>query len=203
MVVTQTDYTDKNINGDSQYYYRLRALNSNSTSAYSNQGYVESMTHQTIDFTMVESKTLGDDPFELIATATSGLPVTFTTSDSTILSVNGNIASIKGIGKAVITAHQDGNMFYWQATPVSITAEILPPLIFPNPAREAFSIEVTDDFKDAESKIISAEGEMVQQNAAVLKQGKLTFDIRALTAGVYMVQVRNKNNNILFKIIKQ
>jgi len=57
----------------------------------------------------------------LTATASSGLPVTYTVSDPTIATVSGNILTLLSPGTAVITATQAGNVNYLAAAPVSDT----------------------------------------------------------------------------------
>ncbi|AYL96253.1 gliding motility-associated C-terminal domain-containing protein [Mucilaginibacter celer] len=67
---------------------------------------------QTIAFAALPVKTYGSADFAVSATATSGLPVTFTSADTTIASiVNGKI-HIKAAGKCNIKASQAGNSNY-------------------------------------------------------------------------------------------
>ena len=67
---------------------------------------------QTITFDEIPGMTYGDAPFQLIATASSGLPVTFSSLDPTIASVNGNVVTIHKAGTVVIRASQFGNPTY-------------------------------------------------------------------------------------------
>ncbi|MDT3404765.1 MBG domain-containing protein [Mucilaginibacter terrae] len=64
---------------------------------------------QTIDFATLPDKMMGDVPFDLSATATSGLTVTYTSSNPAIASVSGNKVTINGAGVVIITASQSGN----------------------------------------------------------------------------------------------
>ncbi len=68
-----------------------------------------SKQEQTLSFDEISGKTFGDDEFELVASASSSLSVIFTSSDSEIISIDGNIASINGAGTATITASQQGD----------------------------------------------------------------------------------------------
>lgn len=75
---------------------------------------------QTINFPDPPEKTLLDEDFQLIATASSGLPVSFASTDTSIISIiSGNIAHIKKKGVVLITATQPGDATYAAATPVS------------------------------------------------------------------------------------
>jgi hypothetical protein len=68
---------------------------------------------QTITFGPLSSQTYGDAPFTVSASASSGLPVTFSASGN--CTVSGSTVTITGAGSCTITAHQDGNNVYAQA----------------------------------------------------------------------------------------
>ncbi len=80
---------------------------------------------QTINFTISESHAYGDADFELAATSTSRLPVSYASSDQTVVTINNGIVSIVGAGTAEITASQEGNANYNAAEDViqSLTIE--------------------------------------------------------------------------------
>ncbi len=66
-------------------------------------------TSQTIDFPVIYSKSMTDGPFTVSATASSGLPVTFSIISGPA-TVNGNTVSLKGIkGVVKIAATQVGD----------------------------------------------------------------------------------------------
>lgn len=64
---------------------------------------------------------LGDAPLTLNAMASSGLTVTYSTSDDKVVSVAGNTLTIVGTGTATVTATQAGNGTY---APVSMTKAV-------------------------------------------------------------------------------
>jgi CSLREA domain-containing protein len=73
---------------------------------------------QIISFTPLPNKTVGDAPFAVNASASSGLPVAFTASGKCI--VNGSTVTLSGVaGKCTITAHQVGNATYKAAPDVA------------------------------------------------------------------------------------
>jgi hypothetical protein len=74
---------------------------------------------QTITFDPLNDVTFGDNSFNLNATASSGLSVGFTSSDATVVTLAGNVATIIGAGTVTITASQSGNNLYATATPVT------------------------------------------------------------------------------------
>lgn len=73
-------------------------------------------TSQTINFAPLADKVYGDTPFMVSATASSGLPVSFTASGN--CTVSGNTVTITGVGSCTVTASQPGNTNYSAATDV-------------------------------------------------------------------------------------
>ena len=78
---------------------------------------------QIITFGTFPVKTLVDVPFPLLATTTSGLPITYSSSDTNVATIFGNIITIVGAGTANITASQSGNSQYLSA--ISVTQKII------------------------------------------------------------------------------
>jgi hypothetical protein len=70
-----------------------------------------SKASQTIIFEPLSDKGLGDAPFTINATVTSGLPVTFTVVSGPA-TIDGNTVTLTGIGTVVIRASQAGNDYY-------------------------------------------------------------------------------------------
>lgn len=64
---------------------------------------------QTIEFPDLPEKVYGDAPLPLSAVASSGMPVTFRSSDPSVAIVEGTNAVITGAGIAVIAAEQTGD----------------------------------------------------------------------------------------------
>ena len=73
---------------------------------------------QTITFNELADKTYGDADFNLTGTASSGLTVTYTSSDTDVATVSGNTVTILGAGTTTITASQAGNDDYNAASDV-------------------------------------------------------------------------------------
>ncbi|SLM30215.1 exported hypothetical protein [Desulfamplus magnetovallimortis] len=99
------------------YYVRAYATNSAGT-AYGDQVSFTTATppppkvNQTITFNALPSKKFGDPPFSLTATASSGLSVSYVSSDTSIATISGSTVTIVGAGRAIITASQGGNGTY-------------------------------------------------------------------------------------------
>ena len=82
------------------------------------QGFNVSKLDQTITFNPLSSKSFGDPPFIVNATASSGLTVSFSSLTASICSVTGNLVSITAIGTCTIQADQTGTPIYNAAPPV-------------------------------------------------------------------------------------
>ena len=70
------------------------------------------------------TKMLSDAPFELSATASSGLTVSYTSSDATVATVSGSTVTLTGAGTTVITASQAGNDSFAAAPNVTATLTV-------------------------------------------------------------------------------
>jgi hypothetical protein len=73
---------------------------------------------QTITFPTISDKTVGDAAFALTATASSNLPVAYST-DSDKVTISGSTATIVKAGRAVIKANQAGNSSFTAAPEVT------------------------------------------------------------------------------------
>ena len=73
---------------------------------------------QTITFGPLTDKTYGDPAFTLTGTASSGLPVSYTSSNMAVATVSGTTTTIVGAGTCNITASQAGNGMYGPAADV-------------------------------------------------------------------------------------
>ena len=105
---------------------------------------IPAQLEQEITFNALSAKTFGDAPFEIQATSTSELEVTFESSNPSVASVAGNIVTIHAAGTVSITAMQEGNVYYSAATPVeqSLTINKAAQTITFNALPEK---EITDD----------------------------------------------------------
>jgi len=81
---------------------------------------------QTISFPAIPSKNMGDPTFQLSATASSGLAVTYTSSNPAVATINGKVVTIVGVGTTQITASQAGNGTWAAANPVTQTFTVAP-----------------------------------------------------------------------------
>ncbi|WP_396180957.1 glycine-rich domain-containing protein, partial [Flavobacterium sp.] len=74
---------------------------------------------QTINFNALPSKKVGEANFSPGATASSGLAVTYTSSNTNVATIVGNNIQIVGSGSCTITASQAGDNYYHPASSVA------------------------------------------------------------------------------------
>ncbi|WP_185117749.1 putative Ig domain-containing protein, partial [Cloacibacterium normanense] len=73
---------------------------------------------QTITFGSLSAKTYGDSSFALTGTSSSGLGLTYSSSDTNVATVSGSTVTIVGTGSITITASQSGDDNHNAATSV-------------------------------------------------------------------------------------
>ena len=73
--------------------------------------------NQAITFGALATKAFNDPPFVLAATASSGLAVTYASSNTAVATVSGSTVTIVGQGTSTITASQAGNSGRWPHAP--------------------------------------------------------------------------------------
>jgi hypothetical protein len=86
---------------------------------------------QTITFGLDSATAkVGDAARTLIATSSSRLPVTLTSSDTKVATItSGNTLNIVGVGTATLTATQTGDGNYEAALPVSVSLTVSPDVL--------------------------------------------------------------------------
>ena len=75
--------------------------------------------NQTISFATLPSKTIGDAPFALNATASSGLGVSFTSLTPGVCTVSGTVVTVGSVGLCRIAANQAGNSTFSAALQIT------------------------------------------------------------------------------------
>jgi len=159
---------------------------------------------QSITFATPLEKLSTDGPFELAATSSSALAVTYVSGDASIASITGNVVTIHKSGTVLITAGQAGNKNYNAAAAVSrelkinlVTGidETLPVLqAYPNPSRGLVNIPY--DVKE-----VSVTDALGRTERITLQDHYL--DLSQHQAGLYIVQVKVGNTARVLKISKE
>jgi alpha-tubulin suppressor-like RCC1 family protein len=82
-------------------------------------GFEGNGTNQTITFSVSGDKVISDSPIALTASASSGLPVTLTSTTPSVCTVSGTSLSLVALGVCTITANQAGSATYNAARQVT------------------------------------------------------------------------------------
>jgi|GEM_PF-1283184 len=109
---------DTNFTGMDQFTFF--ATNSAATSSVGTVSITVSKLDQTITFDTLPTRFNGDPPFKLVASASSGLPVTFAILTGPAR-ISGDILTITGTGSITVRATQSGNATYNPAQSVDQT----------------------------------------------------------------------------------
>jgi uncharacterized protein (TIGR03437 family) len=90
------------------------------------QNFLITPGNQTISFGSLSNQTLGTPPFGLSASASSGYPVSFASSTTTVCTVSGNTVTLVATGSCKIQASQGGDSNYAAAPAVSQSFTVTP-----------------------------------------------------------------------------
>ena len=172
-------YDDSKTTAGTAYYYRIKAINTSSSTGYSAEAGIAPATSQTIDFEAVPAKTEEDYPFFLSAQASSGLPVSFS-STSNLITLSGNQVTITGPGRVSIKASQSGEGDFDAAPSVEQTFCI-------NPAKPVINVVNLPGHAATLTSSAPAGNQWFLNNVAIAGATGTTFI--ANESGVYSLQV--------------
>jgi hypothetical protein len=176
--------------------------------------------NQTITFSALPAKKPGDPDFSPGAVASSGLPVSYSSSNTAVATIVEDKIHIVGAGNSIITASQAGNQDYNAASSVSQTLTVTQNTtgmddptsnnthfqLYPNPASAQIMIRYN---LSEESKVsitlFDLTGQVVKdlKPEGNLKPGKQdhVFSLSGLHEGLYFVRFKSGKNTRTEKLI--
>lgn len=172
------------------------------------KGLNDAKALQTITFNALPVKTLQDVDFSPEATASSGLPVTFTSSKPDVAIIVSGKIHIVGLGSTIITASQAGDASTHPAPDVSQTLTVIPEmnLSTTNLVSNANFYSGTTGWSFAYQNAGSASVATVAKTGYSSNVGKVTITSLGTTSSAYNVQfgtnvsvVTGKQYAIFFK----
>jgi sugar lactone lactonase YvrE len=92
-----------------------------------NQSFQVTQTNQTITFGALPNQVLGAAPFTVSATASSGMPVSFASTTTSVCTVSNSQVTLVAAGVCTIQATQAGGGDYLAAAPVNQSFEVTSP----------------------------------------------------------------------------
>jgi hypothetical protein len=111
-VTNVTNYAITGLTAGNTYYYRVRGYNGSTSPSSSTITVTTSKLDQTITFGSLPSATYGDADINPGATASSGLAITYSSSNLSIATIVSGQIHIVGQGTVTIYADQAGNSTY-------------------------------------------------------------------------------------------
>ena len=186
--------------------------NANYDITFTGADFTITKANQIITFDSLADVDLADATFTLNATASSGLTVSYSSSDTSIVTIVGNEVTIIGVGSVTITASQAGNSNYEAATPVSqmltittlginnndlLLSEIG---VYPNPSTHFIIIDLKNS-TTAKVQVYDVIGKLILNVPAYNSNEKL--DTSSFKTGVYLVKIKVDNKVVTKRILKE
>ena len=162
---------------------------------------------QTITFETIATKNMADETFELEATASSGLAVSYAVVSGNI-TIEGTTVTLVEAGEATIKAMQGGNEDYNAAPEVTQTFIIEEKSgiedeyarqvnVYPNPT-PGMVVVTTPDVEEKTIKVIGLSGKTLKEVKVFGTENILDLD--ELNNGLYFVQITSGNITIAKKL---
>lgn len=171
------------------------------------QQLIVNKADQTISFDEISDLDIFTQPFDLVATASSDLPVSFESSDESIVTISGTLLTVVKEGTATITALQEGNSNY-NATSEAQEVEVLFVLeaskapeqkinIFPNPTKNLLMVDIPN-IRISKLSITDLNGKSVKFK----KAGLGILNISNLKKGLYILEIYTTKGLIRKRFVK-
>ncbi|MEQ9377514.1 MAG: T9SS type A sorting domain-containing protein [Imperialibacter sp.] len=168
---------------------------------------------QVITFDELKPVVPESEPFRLEATSSSGLPVDFISSDTTVALVDGEILSLVGVGTTIITASQEGNDNFLPAVEVnrelSVSevagiANLLPNMVgaYPNPTDDFLLLGTGVELKDLNYSIYTIDGRIVRIGELQSDQPEKRIYFGELKSGIYIIKITDGKESLTLRVIK-
>lgn len=165
---------------------------------------------QTIDFTGIDDQTTKSVPFTVTATASSGLPVTFSIASGPA-TISGSTVTLTGDpGEVTVRATQAGTV---NLNPASADQKFTVTLvlgedlsyarsvkIYPNPASHTIAIKIPAELIHAHVELINTQG-VVALTRDFSGTEMLELALEGLPQGVYIVRIKNEQALVTRKLV--
>lgn len=174
------------------------------------QSFVILKADQTITFDEITDKATDDEPFAVVASSSSGLPVVLEVSSGPA-TLAGDVVTITGAGTVTIVANQEGNELYSPAPQVRRSFEVIQIVgieerlmkkvqLFPNPAADYVTVEVSGE-GEAMFTLIDSGGSPLW--STLTSAGSVNVPVSAYPAGVYVLRVKTREGTMTIKIVRE
>lgn len=161
---------------------------------------------QSILFDAIPEQSTEAASFTLSAEASSGLQVSFESSDESVVSINGNVATIHQSGTVTIAARQQGNQNYLSAEEISqpVTIHLVLGIeeqnvvkhVFPNPTTDYVTVQIG---KLTNVEVFDSMGR-IRNEVTWLDD---TIDLTRTEPGVYLMKLVSGDQASVIRIVKK
>ena len=121
---TNSSFTIASVTSADAASYDVVATNSVNSAPSAAATLTVNKANQSIVFSTIPTKAFGDTAFNPGATASSGLAVSYSSSNLGVATVSGSNVSVVGVGTATITANQSGNADFNAASDATQTLTV-------------------------------------------------------------------------------
>jgi len=169
---------------------------------YKSISYSQSLTvdkaPQTITFDRISQRLLINDTLLINAFASSGLAVSFYSSDTNVIRiVNGKFVTVN-IGTCVIGAYQNGNTNFESAPVNSQSIEVFESLdlsviqSYPNLTKGEITVS---NIQDARLEILNLSGTVLLSDNSL--ENERSFDLSNCNSGLYLIKITTKDSKTI------
>ncbi len=160
---------------------------------------------QSITIEAIDDKLTTNNPFDIVATTSSGLELTYEVSGPA--SINGTLLSLDGTaGTVTVTVSQEGNENYNSASAsttfevaeesaLAVRDDLIEVKFYPNPVKDFLIIESNSSIS---VRLFDSQGKLITQDLS--PAGKL--DLRSVINGIYLLEVLGNGQKIHKRIVK-
>lgn len=166
---------------------------------------------QSITFDIINEKIIGDQDFNLTASSTSGLPLSYTSSNPLVANIVGNRVHINAIGNTTIIASQQGNNYYRPASNVSRALTVndrnnnTQTVFFKHPVSSTFDFyyhlmsaaHVQLNLFDVKGQLIKSVFDKIENEG---NHTEYDINVNLLPNGTYFLQFTTNNNCSIHKL---
>ena len=164
---------------------------------------------QEISFETIPDGLRKTEYYEMDAEATSGLPVSFTSSESLIASISGNILSVEKEGTVQIVAHQEGNNNWNSAPDVIRTVKTLPTfdnirsLFTPNNdgMNDVWYITDIEQYGEISVQIYNRFGKLLYESADYKNNWNGTYNGTPLPSASYYYIIKSSEKGLIKGVV--
>jgi hypothetical protein len=196
------DYVGNSITVEDPRAYITNYINTTSDHLPVSTRFIITKSDQTITFSTLPAKTFGDASFTLSSTSTSGLPVSFASSDATIASISGNTVTILKTGTVNITASQIGDASF------NVAADVVQPLTI-NKANQVITLTAIPDKLLSDAAFTASATSTSGLAVTLTPNAKVSIAVNQVTivsagkASITANQLGNENYNAATSVIRE